>query len=92
MATAINEQTTSSSVGLLIVFADLVSNEQKDEILIYLQKALKRIDTNRFNQISELCNQLINIDEFQSGLFDMFLFLIIRIIIIVSNRCSISSN
>jgi len=61
----------SSTVGLLIVFADLISNEQKDEILIYLQKALKRIDSIRFNQISELCNQLINADEFQPGLFNI---------------------
>jgi hypothetical protein len=69
MATAINEnkQQTQSTVGFLLIFGDIISNQQRDEIFIFLKKAFKQIDNNKFSQIQDLFNTLINNDEFQVG-------------------------
>jgi hypothetical protein len=67
MATAMNEQ-KQSTVGLLLIFGEIISNQQRDEIFVYLKKALKYIDANKFNQIHDLFNNLIHNDEFQPGL------------------------
>lgn len=67
MATAMNEP-KQLNVGLLLIFGDIISNQQRDEIFNYLEKAFKYIDHKKFNQIEELFNNLIHKDEFQSGL------------------------
>lgn len=70
MATAMNENNEEkrSNVGLLLIFGDIISNQQRDEVFVYLKKALKYIDYKKFNQIEHIFNNLIHNDEFQSGL------------------------
>lgn len=70
MARAINENNEQkhATVGLLLIFGDIISNEQRDEAFIYLNKAFKYIDSNRFNQVEDLFNNLIHNDELQAGL------------------------
>lgn len=62
-----NYEQKQSTVGLLLIFGDIVSNQQRDEILLYINKALKYIDTNLFNQVEDLFNNLIHNNEFQTG-------------------------
>ncbi|CAF3782004.1 unnamed protein product [Rotaria sp. Silwood1] len=68
MATVINEnnEQTQSSVGVLLIFGDIISNQQRDEIFLYLNKAFKHIDNNKFRAIEDLFNNLIHNDEFQA--------------------------
>ena len=75
MATAINEysEQKQTSVGVLLIFGDIISNQQRDEILFYLKKAFQHIDNHKFNQIQDLFNDLIDDHEFQYGLFVIFL-------------------
>jgi len=71
MATAMNEnneQKQSTTVGLLLIFGDIISNQQRDEIFIYLKKAFKYIDYKKFSQIQDHFNNLIHTEEFQAGL------------------------
>ncbi len=74
MATAMNEnnEQKQSTVGLLLIFGDIISNQQRDEIFVYLKKALKHIDGIKFSQIHDLFNNLIHNDEFQPGLWLFF--------------------
>jgi hypothetical protein len=69
MATAMNDnnEQKQSTVGLLLIFGDIISNQQRDEIFVYLKKALKHIDYNKFHPIEDLFNNLIHNDEFQAG-------------------------
>ncbi|CAF3328543.1 unnamed protein product [Rotaria sp. Silwood2] len=67
MATAMteNNEQTQSSVGILLIFGDIISNQQRDEIFHYLNKAFKHIDNNKFHEIEDLFNNLVHSDEFQ---------------------------
>ena len=67
MATAMNDP-KQSTIGLLLIFGEIVSNQQRDEMFNYLKKAFKYIDKNKFNQIENQFNNLIHNDQFQSGL------------------------
>ncbi|CAF3466823.1 unnamed protein product [Rotaria socialis] len=68
MATTANENNDQNtlSVGVLLIFGDIISNQQRDEIFNYLNKALKLIDSKKFHEIDNLFNNLINIEEFQA--------------------------
>ncbi|CAM4758348.1 unnamed protein product [Rotaria magnacalcarata] len=68
MATPANENNDHNtlSVGVLLIFGDIISNQQRDEIFNYLNKALKLIDSKQFHEIDNLFNNLINIEEFQA--------------------------
>jgi hypothetical protein len=70
MATAMNEnnEQKQSIVGLLLIFGDIISNQQRDEIFVYLKKAFKYIDYHKFSQIQEIFNNLISNNEFHGGL------------------------
>jgi len=70
MATAMNEnnEQKQSTVGLLLIFGDIISNQQRDEIFFYLKKAFKYIDYKKFSQIQDHFNNLIHNEEFQAGL------------------------
>ncbi|UJR13645.1 hypothetical protein I4U23_000657 [Adineta vaga] len=68
MATIMNDnnEQKQTTVGLLLIFGDIISNQQRDEIIVYLKKALKQINYNKFSQIEELFNNLISNNEFQT--------------------------
>jgi len=70
MASALNEnnEQKQSTVGLLLIFGDIISNQQRDEIFLYLKKAFKHIDYNKFSQIQDLFDNLIHNEQFQAGL------------------------
>jgi hypothetical protein len=89
MATTMNDN-TQSTVGLLLIFGEIISNQQRDEIFIYLKKAFKYIEKNKFDQIQNLFNNLIHHDEFQSGL--LFFIFYKSIFNFLFNRFTISSN
>lgn len=73
MATAMNtidHHHQHSTFGFLLIIADLINNEQRDEMLRFLRNALKKIHShNPLQNINEHFNQLINENEFQAGLF-----------------------
>jgi len=69
-----NSQQQQSTVGLLLIFGDIISNEQREEICIYLKQAFKYIDNNKFQEINDLFNTLIHENEFQPGLFKSILY------------------
>ncbi|CAF3956830.1 unnamed protein product [Rotaria sordida] len=68
MTTSMNEnnEQNQSNVGILLIIGDIISNQQRDEIFHYLNKALKHIDNNKFHEIEDLFNNLIHSDEFQT--------------------------
>ncbi len=83
-----NSQQEKSPVGLLLIIGDIISNEQRKEICIYLQRSLQYIDNNKYHEINDLFNNLIHENEFQAGLLKLiFLFKIL-----ILNRLSISTN
>ncbi len=65
-----NSQHEKSPVGLLLIIGDIISNEQRDQICIYLQRAFQHIDNNKYHEINDLFNNLIHENEFQTGLFE----------------------
>lgn len=69
MATTVKESNEEQklTVGFLLIFGDIISNQQRDEICIFLNKALKHVDNHKFQEIEELFNNLIPSDEFQTG-------------------------
>ena len=76
MATFINDsssQAKPSAVGLLFIVGDLISNEQRNEILPLVSKALKRIEKNKFGEIETLFNDLIQTAQFQTGSQRLFI-------------------
>jgi hypothetical protein len=92
MASALNEnnEQKQSTVGLLLIFGDIISNQQRDEIFLYLKKAFKHIDYNKFSQIQDLFDNLIHNEQFQAGLC---LFSYKKIFsTLFFNRFSISTN
>jgi len=72
MATSMNtnSQPEKSPVGLLLIIGDIISNEQREEICVYLQRAFQHIDNNKYHVIHDLFNNLIHENEFQAGLFE----------------------
>ena len=73
MSTAMNTTDPhhqASTFGFLLIIADLVNNDQRDEILQFLRNALKTIDANNpLLDVNERFNDLINEKEFQVGEF-----------------------
>jgi hypothetical protein len=67
MATSMNKNSQQSNVGLLLIFGDIISNEQREDIFIYLKQTLKHID-KKYNEVNDLFNNLIHENEFQAGL------------------------
>lgn len=63
-----NSLQEKSPVGLLLIIGDIISNEQRDEICIYIQRAFQYIDHNKYHEINDLFNNLIHENEFQAGL------------------------
>lgn len=70
MATLVqnDSEQRQSTVGLLFIFGDIISNSQRDEVVVYLKKALKQINSTKLNQIEDVFNNLISNDDFQAGL------------------------
>ncbi|CAF1454047.1 unnamed protein product [Adineta steineri] len=68
MATAMNDnnEQKQSTVGLLLIFGDIISNQQRDEIFIYLKNAFQQINSNKYLPIQELFNNLIANNDFQA--------------------------
>lgn len=73
MASALNENSgqKQSTVGLLVIFGEIISNQQRDEIFVYLRKTLKSLDYDKFQQIEEIFNNLIRAEDFQPGLLKL---------------------
>jgi hypothetical protein len=69
MATSMNTKShqKKSPVGLLLIVGEIISNEQRADICVYLQRALQYIDNNKYHEINDLFNNLIHENEFQSG-------------------------
>ena len=67
MATSVNDTTSQAKVGLLFIVGDLISNEQRNEILPLISKALTQIDKKKFAEIETLLNDLIPTTQFQTG-------------------------
>lgn len=67
MATSVNDTTSQAKVGLLFIVGDLISNDQRNEILPLLSKALKQIDKKKFAEIETVFNDLIQTSQFQTG-------------------------
>ena len=69
MATSMNKnmKETKSTVGLLLIIGEIISNEQRDEVCVHLKQALKKVDLNKYHEISDLFNNLIHENEFQAG-------------------------
>ena len=63
-----NSQETNSTVGLLLIVGEVISNQQRDEICNDLKRAFQKIDTNKYHQINDLVNSLVHENEFQAGL------------------------
>ncbi|CAF0751034.1 unnamed protein product [Rotaria sordida] len=68
MATSMNKnmQETKSTVGLLLVIGEIISNEQRDEICIHLKPAFTKINNNKYHEIIDVFNNLIHENEFQT--------------------------
>ena len=79
-----------STIGLLVIFGEIISNQQRDEIFVYLKKAFKHLDYEKFHQIEAIFNNLIRAEDFQPGLSN-FLF-VFHSLKIFSSRFSISTN
>jgi hypothetical protein len=71
-----SSQREKSTVGLLLIIGDIISNEQRDEICMYLEQSLQQIDSNKYHEIIDLFNNLIHENEFQTGLFNILFYLI----------------
>ena len=69
MATSTNGDShqARSTVGLLLIVGDIISNEQRDEILQHLEQALRHVDTEKFDDITDFFNDLIQTNEFHAG-------------------------
>ncbi|CAF1554497.1 unnamed protein product [Adineta ricciae] len=67
MATLVqnDSEQRQSAVGLLFIFGDLISNPQRDEVVVYLKRALKQINSIKLSQIEDVFNNLISNDDFQ---------------------------
>jgi hypothetical protein len=71
MATSMN--TTSETyqqeptVGFLVIFGEIINNEQRDETHTFIKQALSHIDVRSFEKIHDLFNNLIDKNEFQAG-------------------------
>ncbi|CAF2710465.1 unnamed protein product [Rotaria sp. Silwood2] len=61
-----NMQETKSTVGLLLIIGEIISNEQRDEICIHLKQAFKKVDNNKYHEINDYFNNLIHENEFQT--------------------------
>jgi hypothetical protein len=60
-----NNQQEKSNVGLLLIIGEIISNEQRDEICLDVQRAFQHIDNNKYHEINDLFNNLIHENEFQ---------------------------
>ena len=69
MATSMNANSDQqdSTVGVLLVFGDIISNGQREDVFRYLERALKQINGQQFQKVNDLFNDLINGNEFQAG-------------------------
>jgi hypothetical protein len=69
MATSMNtnSQQDKSTVGLLLIIGEIISNEQRDELLLDLQRAFQHINNNKYHEIIDLFNNLLDENEFHSG-------------------------
>lgn len=71
MASATNDNNNEhkrSTVGLLLIIADVISTQQRDEVIVALRKALKLIDHETLSQLEDTFNNLLANDDFQAGL------------------------
>lgn len=66
MAASIN--ICQDTVGLLVICSDIISDEQQNELISYLDKALKRIDKNKFATIETIFNNLLAKNDFEAGM------------------------
>jgi hypothetical protein len=69
MATSITDNSAmkQSTVGFLLIFGEIISNEQRNESLVLLNNALKRVDSHRLADVETLFDDLIQDAEFQAG-------------------------
>lgn len=59
-----------STVGFLLIIGEIIFNEQREEISLDLQRALQQIDSEKYQNIHDLFNNLIHENEFQPSLFN----------------------
>ena len=65
-----NHHHQHSTLGFLLIIADLINNEQRDEMLQFLKQALKQIVSNNpLHNVNDRFNRLINDNEFHFGSF-----------------------
>ena len=62
-----NSQQEKSTVGLLLIVGDIISNDQREEICVHLKQALTQINNNKYHEINDLFNNLIHPNEFHAG-------------------------
>ena len=76
MATSMsmNSPKEKSTVGLLLILGEIISNEQREQICLDLQRAFQHVDYDRYHEINDLFNNLIHENEFQAGGFRSCLF------------------
>jgi hypothetical protein len=69
MATSMNANSDQqdSTVGFLLVCGDINSNDQREDIFHFLERALKQINARQAQKVNDLFNDLINDKEFQAG-------------------------
>jgi hypothetical protein len=69
MATSMNRnsQPDKSTIGLLLIVGDIISNEQREELCLDLQRAFQHVDMHKYHEIIDLFNNLIHENEFQAG-------------------------
>jgi hypothetical protein len=65
---ATSSQQDKSTVGLLLIVGEIISNEQREELCLDLQRAFQHIDTHKYHEIIDLFNNLIHENEFQAGI------------------------
>lgn len=81
-----------STVGLLVIFGEIISNQQRDEAFLYLKKAFQSIDKDKFNQIEQIFNNLIRSEDFQPGLYRSLMFSSHHLSLIDSQYRQIANN
>ncbi len=79
MATSMttNSQGDKAPVGLLLIVGDIISNEQREELSLYLRRGLQHIDHEKYHEINDLFNNLLHEHEFQPGLFESILYFLV---------------
>lgn len=55
-------------IGFLLIFSEIISNDQIQKAIEILKQSLKRIDADQFRRIEDLLNSFIDEKRFEPGL------------------------